>query len=96
MYLNLVQHCPNNGVKMQVVKTFKINNKEAKLILLNDNSIQIIYDDTPISTSSQIAWNHIKDEEWAQYGLVKIEVESYMAKKESLENLNRIAKEAFK
>lgn len=81
---------------MEVVKTSKINQKEAKLVLLNDNSIQIIYDNTLISTSSENAWNNIKDEEWAQYGLMKIEVESYIAKKKSLENLNRIAEEAFK
>lgn len=81
---------------MKVIKTFTIDGKEAKLLLEDDNkTVQIIFDNKVISVSEKDTWTNIKDEEWAQDGLLKIEVESYIKKERAKNKLERIAKEVF-
>ena len=66
---------------MKVIKTFTVDGKEAKLLLEDDNkTVQVIFDNKVISVSEKDTWTNIKDEEWAQDGLLKIEVESYIKK----------------
>lgn len=81
---------------MKVIKTFTIDGKEAKLLLEDDNkTVQVIFDNKVISVSEKDTWTNIKDEEWAQDGLLKIEVESYIKKERAKNKLERIAKEVF-
>ncbi len=81
---------------MKVIKTFTIDGKEAKLLLEDDNkTVQIIFDNKVISVAEKDTWTNIKDEEWAQDGLLKIEVESYIKKERAKNKLERIAKEVF-
>lgn len=81
---------------MKVIKTFTVDGKEAKLLLEDDNkTVQIIFDNKVISVSEKDTWTNIKDEEWAQDGLLKIEVESYIKKERAKNKLERIAKEVF-
>lgn len=81
---------------MKVIKTFTIDGKEAKLLLEDDNkTVQIIFDNKVISVGEKDTWTNIKDEEWAQDGLLKIEVESYIKKERAKNKLERIAKEVF-
>lgn len=81
---------------MKVIKTFTIDGKEAKLLLEDDNkTVQVIFDNKVISVAEKDTWTNIKDEEWAQDGLLKIEVESYIKKERAKNKLERIAKEVF-
>ena len=81
---------------MKVIKTFTIDGKEAKLLKEDDNkTVQIIFDNKVISVAEKDTWTNIKDEEWAQDGLLKIEVESYIKKERAKNKLERIAKEVF-
>lgn len=81
---------------MKVIKTFTVDGKEAKLLLEDDNkTVQVIFDNKVISVSEKDTWTNIKDEEWAQDGLLKIEVESYIKKERAKNKLERIAKEVF-
>lgn len=81
---------------MKVIKTFTIDGKEAKLLLEDDNkTVQIIFDNKVISVAEKDTWTNIKDEEWAQDGLLKIEVESYIKKERAKNKLECIAKEVF-
>ena len=81
---------------MKVIKTFTVDGKEAKLLLEDDNkTVQVIFDNKVISVSEKDTWTNIKDEEWAQDGLLKIEVESYIKKESAKNKLEHIAKEVF-
>ena len=81
---------------MKVIKTFTVDGKEAKLLLEDDNkTVQVIFDNKVISVSEKDTWTNIKDEEWAQDGLLKIEVESYIKKEREKNKLEHIAKEVF-
>jgi len=81
---------------MKVIKKVKVNGKEAKLLLLDDDkTINIVLDDEIISSSSDKTWNNIKNEEWAQVGLLRIESERYMRKKKSIDKLKRMAEDLF-
>lgn len=81
---------------MKVIKTFTVDGKEAKLLLEDDNkTVQVIFDNKVISVAEKDTWTNIKDEEWAQDGLLKIEVESYIKKERAKNKLERIAKEVF-
>lgn len=81
---------------MKVIKTLIIDGKEAKLLLSDDNkTVQTVFDNEIISSTGKDIWMNIKDEEWAQYGLLKIEVESYIKKRNAKSKLERIAEEVF-
>lgn len=81
---------------MKVIKTLIIDGKEAKLLLSDDNkTVQTVFDKEIISSTGKDIWMNIKDEEWAQYGLLKIEVESYIKKRNAKSKLERIAEEVF-
>lgn len=81
---------------MEVIQQIKIDGKDAKLILLSDKkTIQITYNNTIISTSAGETWNNIESEEWAQIGLVKIEIEKYIKNKSTLDKLQKLAEEYF-
>ena len=81
---------------MKVIKRFTVDGKEAKLLLEDDNkTVQVILDNKVISVSEKDTWTNIKDEEWAQDGLLKIEVESYIKKERATNQLEHIAKEVF-
>lgn len=81
---------------MKIIKAIVIEGKEAKLILLDDEkTVQIFFDGEMISSSAKSTWNNIKNEEWAQYGLLKIEVENHVKKDQSLKRLKRVAEEIF-
>ena len=84
------------GENMKVIKKISINGKEAKLLLLDDDkTINIILDNETISSSSDKTWNNIKNEEWAQEGLLRIESKRYMRKKKSIDKLKRMAEDLF-
>lgn len=81
---------------MKVVKSIEIQGKDAKLVLLDDNiTVQIIYDGKSVSSSAGQTWNNLKDENWAQAGIIKIEVENYLKNQETMKELENIAKEYF-
>ena len=81
---------------MKVIKRFTVDGKEVKLLLEDDNkTVQVIFDNKVISVSEKDTWTNIKDEEWAQDGLLKIEVESYIKKERAKNKLEHIAKEVF-
>lgn len=81
---------------MKVIKKTRINGKIAKLLLLDDNkTVKIVLDNETIASSAGKTWSNIQNEEWAQEGLLKIEVEGYMKKKKSVNNLKHMAKDFF-
>ena len=84
------------GEKMKVIKKIRVQGKDAKLLLLDDNkTVNIVLDNETISSSSGKTWNNIKNEEWAQEGLLRIESERYVRKKQSMHKLKRIADDLF-
>lgn len=81
---------------MREIKKIKIDGKEAKLLLLDDNkTVNILFDNEIISSSAGETWNNIENEEWAQEGLLKIESERYIRKKNSIHKLKKMADEYF-
>lgn len=81
---------------MEVIQQIKIDGKDAKLILLSDKkTVQITYNNTIISTSAGETWKNIESEEWAQIGLLKIEIYKYIKKKSTLDKLQKLAEEYF-
>lgn len=81
---------------MKIIKKLIIKGKEAKLILLDDNkTVNIVYDNKTISSSAGATWNNIRNDEWAQKGLLSVEVEGYIKKKESMNKLQKLAEEYF-
>ena len=84
------------GENMKVIKKIKVKGKEAKLLLLDDNkTVNIVLDNETVSSSSGKIWNNIKNEEWAQEGLLRIESERYIRKKKSMQKLKRMADDWF-
>ncbi len=84
------------GENMKVIKKIRVRGKEAKLLLLDDNkTVNIVLDNETVSSSDGKTWNNIKNEEWAQEGLLRIESERYVRKKESMQKLKRIADDMF-
>lgn len=81
---------------MKIIKKLIIKGKEAKLILLDDNkTVNIVYGNETISSSAGATWNNIRNDEWAQKGLLSVEVEGYIKKKESMNKLQKLAEEYF-
>ena len=81
---------------MKIIKKTIIQEKTVELLLMDDEkTVQILCDDEIISVSSGETWNNIKNEEWAQYGLMKIEAEKYITKKAALKKLMKIAQDVF-
>lgn len=80
---------------MKVVRQLEIEGKKAELLLSDNDIVQIIYGGDIISTSGGSTWNNIKSEEWAQSGLIKIEVEKYIKRQKALNTLNKLAKLYF-
>lgn len=81
---------------MKIIKKLIIRGKEAKLILLDDNkTVNVVYDNETISSSAGGTWNNIQNDEWAQQGLLSVEVEGYIKKKESMNKLQKLAEEYF-
>lgn len=81
---------------MKVIQQVKIEGKDAKLLLSDDKkNVQITCDNEIISTSAGETWKNIELEEWAQMGLLKIEVEKYIKKQSALKNLKKYAEESF-
>ena len=81
---------------MKVIKKAVIEGKEIQLVLLDDEkTIHLLCENEIISVSSGETWNNIKDEEWAQDGLLKIEAERYIRKQNAMKRLRDIAQEAF-
>ncbi len=84
------------GENMKLIKRIRIDGKEAKLLLLDDNkTVNIVFDNEIISSSAGETWNNIENEEWAQEGLLKIESERYIRKKNSIHKLKKMADECF-
>lgn len=80
---------------MKIIQKSIIDGKIAMLILLDDNkTLKITLDKKVINIIDNI-WDNIKDEDWAQAGLLKIEVESYIRKKEATEELLALAEKIF-
>lgn len=81
---------------MEVIQQIKIDGKDAKLILLSDKkTVQITYNNKIIYTSAGETWKNIESEEWAQLGLLKIEIDKYIKKKSTLDKLQKLAEEYF-
>ncbi len=81
---------------MKIIKKLIIKGKEAKLILLDDNkTVNIVYGNETISSSAGATWNNIQDDEWAQEGLLSVEVEGHIKKAESMNKLQKLAEEYF-
>ena len=81
---------------MKVIKRFTVDGKVAKLLLEDyTKMVQVIFPYTTLFRSEKDTWTNIKDEEWAQDGLLKIEVESYIKKERAKNKLEHIAKEVF-
>ena len=81
---------------MKVIKKAIIQGKEIQLLLMDDErTIKLFCEDEVISVSSDGTWNNIKNEEWAQEGLLKIEAESYIKKKAALKKLKDMAQDVF-
>jgi len=77
---------------MKVIKSIIFDNKEAKLVLLKDNILQVLYDDMVVSTHKGHTWNNIKNEPALQLGLLQLEVEVYVKKKQVEEELELLVK----
>ncbi len=87
---------PGNGGGMKLIKKSIIDGKEARLVLLDDNkTVRILYDNKTIFSAANDIWENIKDEEWAQYALIKIEAEKYARRKKAKDRLKRLAEEVF-
>ncbi len=81
---------------MKVVRKAVIEGKEIQLVLLDDKkTIHLLCENEIISVLSGETWNNIKDEEWAQDGLMKIEAERYIRKQNAMKRLRDIAQEVF-
>lgn len=81
---------------MKVVKKAVIQGKDVQLLLMDDGkTVKLICEEDIISVSSGETWNNIKDEEWAQYGLMKIEAERYIKRKAALKKLKDMAQDIF-
>ena len=77
---------------MKVIKSIIFDNKEAKLVLLKDNILQVFYDDMVVSTHKGYTWNNIKNEPELQLVLLQLEVEVYVKKKQVEEELDMLVK----
>lgn len=81
---------------MKVIQQVEIEGKDAKLLLLSDKkTVQITCDNEIVSTSAGETWKNIELEEWAQMGLLKIEVENYIKKQLAVNKLKKLADEYF-
>ena len=81
---------------MKVVKKIRIEGKEAKLVLLDDKkTVAVVFDNETVSSSAGKTWNNLKNEEWAQEGLLRIESQRYARKKKSQYMLKRMADDIF-
>lgn len=81
---------------MKIIKKLIYNGKEANLILLDDNiTIDVVYDDKTLSSSVGAIWKNIKNDDWAQEALLAVEVESYLKKKSCKNRLQEAADAYF-
>ncbi|MCI8626121.1 MAG: hypothetical protein HFI40_07580 [Lachnospiraceae bacterium] len=80
---------------MKVIKNSMIEGKEAKLLLLSNNQTLKISLGNKVICMIEDLWDDIKEEEWAQLGILKIEAESYIKKKKADAKLKAIAEEFF-
>lgn len=81
---------------MKIIKKLIYNGKEANLILQDDNiTIDVVYDDKTLSSSSGAVWKNIKNDDWAQEALLAVEVESYLKKKSCKNKLQEVADAYF-
>ena len=81
---------------MKIIKKLIYNGKEANLILQDGNiTIDVVYDDKTLSSSSGAVWKNIKNDDWAQEALLAVEVESYLKKKSCKNKLQEAADAYF-
>lgn len=80
---------------MKILQSNKFDGKVGNLVLTSNNTIRIEYDNTTISEYNSMMWNNIKDEEWAQVGLLKIVVEHYLNEQKAIKELARAAEKYF-
>ena len=81
---------------MKVVKTSVIDGKKARLLLLSDNeTLKVALGNQMIGVIDGL-WKDIQGEDWAQSGILKIEAEGYIRKKNAKTELEAIAEEFFR
>ena len=80
---------------MKVVKYSVIEGEKAKLLLLSDNETLKIALGNQVICVIDGLWNDIKGEDWAQTGILNMEVESYIRNRKAKAELEELAKIFF-
>lgn len=82
---------------MKTIQRTKIDGHKTELVLTNDGStLQVLMDDDIIDSYDGYTWENIKNEVWAQKGLLTIVAGGLIKRQKLLDEMKRIAEEAFK
>lgn len=82
---------------MKTIQRVRIDGHEAKLVLANDNNtLQVLMDNDIIESYEEHIWDNIKNEAWAQKGLLTIVAGRRIKRQKLLAEMERIAEEAFR
>lgn len=80
---------------MKMIKEKEINGKRVTMVLQDDETIEIMLDDKVISSSAKDTWENLRNEDWAQSALMKLETDKYLKKRDAMDRLSHMAEEVF-
>lgn len=82
---------------MKTIQRARIDGHKAELALEDGrNVVKILIDDDVVESYDGHTWDNIKDETWAQKGLLAIVAGRLIKRRKLLAEMERIAEEAFK
>lgn len=77
------------GYSVRIIAKSKLYGGTAKLVLLDDKTVQIVYNGELIQELKGNTWSNIENDMWAQKSVLHVVVESYIIESES----DRVVKE---
>ena len=82
---------------MKTIQRARIDGHKAELTLEDDrNILQVLIDDDIVESYDGYTWDNIKNETWAQKGLLTIMAGRLIKRQKLLAEMERIAEEGFK
>lgn len=75
---------------MEDIIIMNINKKEAKLVLIDSDSLAVIYDNNCIESGIECRVNDVLEEKWIGEALIKFAVHNYIFKIEHKEEFDKL------